>query len=112
MHKNLRLLYITIQNQNQARALGRKIIELKLAACVNIIPKMHSIYRWEERICEDEEAILIIKTHTSRVPDITKFIQEEHTYDCPCVISISLTEDEGNEEYLHWLMNESKLQSN
>lgn len=108
MHKNLRLLYITTKNLEQARYLGRLIIEQELAACVNIIPKMHSIYRWDGKICEDEEAILIVKTHTSKSLAVTKLIKKEHTYDCPCVISIPLTEDEGNEEYLKWLLNESK----
>lgn len=109
MHKNLRLLYITTQNPDQARDLGRQIIEQGLAACVNIIPKMHSIYRWKGEIYENDETILLVKTHTSRVPAVTKFIKKEHTYDCPCVISLPLTEDEGNEEYLKWLISESKL---
>lgn len=109
MHKNLRILYITTQNLEQARNLGKEIVAQNMAACANIIPKMYSIYHWDGDLCEDEETILIVKTHTSRVNEITNYIKKAHTYDCPCVISIPLAEDEGNEDYLNWLLNESKL---
>ncbi len=108
MHKNLRLIYITTESEKQAKTLGKKIVGTKLAACANIIPKMTSIYRWEGKLQEDNEAILILKTHVSKVQEITEYVNQNHTYDCPCVISINITEDEGNEAYLNWLVDESK----
>lgn len=108
MHKNLRLVYITTESKDQAIEIGRELVSLKLAACVNIIPKMTSIYRWKEEIQQDEETILIAKTHVSNIQKLTSLVKKKHSYDCPCVISINLAEDEGNEEYLNWLLNKSK----
>jgi len=108
MHKNLRLVYITTQSSDEAEQMGREIIEQNLAACVNIIPGMTSFYRWEGKIQCDEETILLVKTHTSKIQSLTQFVKKVHSYDCPCVISLTLAEDEGNEEYLKWLLSESK----
>lgn len=108
MHKNLRLVYITTQSSDEAKQIGRKIIEQNLAACVNIIPGMTSLYRWKGKIQHDEETILLVKTHTSKIQSLTQFVKKAHSYDCPCVISLTLAEDEGNEEYLNWLLSESK----
>jgi periplasmic divalent cation tolerance protein len=107
MHKNLRFLYITTENKDQASRLGKQIVQKNLAACVNIIPGMESIYKWENEIQINTEVILIVKTHISKVQAVTKFIKENHSYDCPCVISLNIAEDEGNPEYLKWLFEES-----
>jgi len=108
MHKNLRLVYITIQSKDEASKIGRGIIEQNLAACVNIIPGMTSYYRWEGQVQSDEETVLLVKTHTSKLKDVTDYVKEVHSYECPCVISLTLAEGEGNEEYLNWLLSESK----
>ena len=108
MHKNLRLVYITTHSKKEATKIGRGIIDQNLAACVNIIPKMTSYYKWEGEIKCDEEVILLVKTHTSKIQRVTEYVKKEHSYECPCVISLTLAEDEGNEEYLNWLLSESK----
>lgn len=103
MYKNLRLLYITTPGKEEAAKIGRILVEENLAACANIIDGMQSIYKWEGKIQEDDECVLIIKTHYSRVKKVTRRVKEMHSYDCPSVISISLAENEGNIEYLEWL---------
>tara|TARA_R110002124_G_scaffold134495_4_gene297283 strand:+ start:19539 stop:19874 length:336 start_codon:yes stop_codon:yes gene_type:complete len=108
MHKNLRLLYITTETKEEASSIGKKIIENDLAACVNIIPGMSSIYKWEGKIEQASETILIVKTHTSKIQALTDFVLKNHSYDCPCVISLNIAEDEGNQDYLNWLFKESK----
>jgi len=108
MHKNLRLVYITTETKDEAASIGRKAIENNMAACVNIIPGITSIYKWEGKLEESQETILIIKTHTSKVKALTDLVKKHHSYDCPCVISLNLSEGEGNEEYLNWLLNLSK----
>lgn len=110
MFNNLRLVYITTSDKQEARAIGRKIVEEKLAACVNIIDGMESIYRWEGEIEEANECILIAKTPYHNVSELTQRVKELHSYDCPCVISWQLAEQEGNEEYQHWLIRNSKRQ--
>ncbi len=108
MYKNLRLLYITTKDKAEARKIGRTLVQKKLAACANILDGMESIYEWDGEIQEDHECVLIIKTHYSRVQKVTRLVKEMHSYECPCVISFTLTEDEGNPDYLDWLEQSSK----
>jgi len=111
MFYNLRLVYITTGNKEEARKIGKTLVEERLAACVNIIDGMESIYRWEGEVREDNECILIAKTPYHNVKPVTERVKELHSYDCPCVVSLTLTEQEGNEEYLQWLIKESKSQT-
>lgn len=108
MYKNLRLLYVTTSSKEEARNIGKDLIEKDLAACVNIMDGMESMYKWEGKLQVDQECVLIIKTHYSRVKKVTRLINEMHSYECPCVISFTITEDEGNEDYLKWLEDSSK----
>ncbi len=108
MYYNLRYIYITTSNKEEARKIGRKLVEERLAACVNIIDGMESIYRWEGEIKEANECILIAKTHYSKVRGLTNLVKKLHSYDCPCIVSMTITEDEGNKEYLDWLIRDSK----
>ena len=105
MFRNLRLIYITTKNREEARAIGSELVKQKLAACVNIIDGMESIYPWEGEIQNDKECIVIVKTTYSNVGRITRRVKELHSYDVPCVISLNLAEQEGNKEYLDWLVN-------
>lgn len=108
MYNNLRLIYITTPTKQEARTIGRTLVEEGLAACVNIIDGMESIYAWEGKIEEAKESILIAKTHYSKVKLLTKKVKKMHSFDCPCVVSVTLTEKEGNHDYLNWLLKESR----
>ena len=108
MYKNLRLLYITTSDKDEAKKIGRALVEENLAACANVIDSMNSIYKWKGEIKEEEECVLIVKTHYSRVKKVTRRVKEMHSYEVPCVISFTITEDEGNQEYLEWLEQTSK----
>ncbi len=108
MYKNLTLVYITTESEEEASRIGKAIVEQKLAACVNIIPGMQSIYRWKGEIEEASETVLIAKTHTSRIKELTKLVKDMHNYECPCIVAFPLSEDKGNSEYLEWLFQESK----
>ena len=111
MFLNLRLVYITTNNKQEAKTIGKKLVQEQLAACVNIVDGMESIYRWEGEVVEDKETILIAKTPYHNVNDLTERVKELHSYDCHCVISVQLTEQEGNEEYQHWLLKNSQKQT-
>ncbi len=104
MFRNLRMVYITTQNQKEARDIGSKLVEEKLAACVNIIDGMESLYRWKGSIESDNECILIAKTTYSNITPLTNRVKELHSYEVPCIISINLSEQEGNPDYLNWLV--------
>jgi periplasmic divalent cation tolerance protein len=108
MYKNLRLLYITTPTKKEAQKIGRAIIEQNLAACANIIDGMQSIYKWKGEIKEENECVLIVKTHYSRVKKVTRLVKEMHSYEVPAVVSLTITEDEGNQEYLEWLEKTAK----
>ncbi|MEX0720514.1 MAG: divalent-cation tolerance protein CutA [Balneolaceae bacterium] len=108
MYRNLRFIYITTSTKKEARAIGRVLVEENLAACANILEGMESIYKWKGEIEEATECVLIAKTHQSRVKKLTKRVLELHSYDCPCVISLPLSEEEGNDEYLDWIEKVSK----
>jgi periplasmic divalent cation tolerance protein len=105
MFRNLRFVYITTKDREEARKIGEDLVQSRLAACVNIIDGMETIYRWKGEVETGTECILIAKTTYSNVARVTERIKEIHSYEVPCVISLNLAEQEGNEEYLNWLLN-------
>jgi len=110
MFKNLRLVYITTPDREEAQKIGRTLVQERLAACVNIVDGMHSMYWWEDRIEEADECILIAKTTLRYINKLTQRVKELHSYDCPCVITFTLNEQEGNAEYLDWLEHQTGFQ--
>ncbi len=100
------LIYITAKDKAEARKIGSGLLESKLAACVNIIDNMNSMYVWEGKIQDDTEAILIAKTTEARVPQLIEKVKTLHSYDCPCILSIPVSG--GNREFLDWIANEVK----
>jgi periplasmic divalent cation tolerance protein len=96
-----RFVYITTRSQAEARKIGTILVEERLAACANIIPGMRSIYRWESKIEEAEETVLIAKTSKARIPALMERVRALHSYDCSCVVSLAV--DDGNPDYLDWL---------
>uniref|UniRef100_A0A1Q3FMW3 Putative conserved secreted protein n=1 Tax=Culex tarsalis TaxID=7177 RepID=A0A1Q3FMW3_CULTA len=95
------IAYVTTPNENSAKELARKLVERKLAACVNIIPGLTSVYEWEGKLNEDHETLLMIKTRTTRVDELAKFVRENHPYSVAEVISVPI--ENGNPPYLEWL---------
>ncbi len=95
------LVLTTAGSKDEARKIGRALVERLLAACVNIVPQVGSIYRWEGEIEEAEEWLLIVKTTRSAFERVRDAITELHSYDLPECISVSI--DEGNLAYLSWI---------
>lgn len=93
--------YVTAPDENIAKKLAHEIVEKQLAACVNIVPSITSVYSWEGKINEDSEVLLIIKTRKSRVDDLAEFIRKNHPYSVAEVISIPI--ENGNPPYLEWI---------
>ncbi|XP_046736059.1 protein CutA homolog isoform X2 [Diprion similis] len=80
--------YVTVPSNEVAKNISRGLVKNKLAACVNIIPQITSIYEWKGEINEDQEILLMIKTRTEIVDALTKFIKENHPYEVCEVISL------------------------
>ena len=97
----LNLVYVTTKDKAQAKKIGKELLKAKLAACVNIIDKMNSLYRWEGKIQDDKETILIAKTRALLVKKLVKKVKSLHSYSCPCIISLPILD--GNKEYLDWI---------
>lgn len=95
--------YVTVPTEEVAKSLARSLVEKKLAACVNILPGIISIYEWENKVTEDNELLLMIKTRTDTVDALTKFVRENHPYQVCEVISIPI--QNGNSKYLEWISN-------
>ncbi|XP_037031143.1 protein CutA homolog isoform X1 [Bradysia coprophila] len=93
--------FVTAPDETIAKTLARGLVTNKLAACVNIVPKIVSIYEWEGSVNEDSEVLLMIKTSTAKIDEISKFIRENHPYKVAEVISFPI--ENGNPPYLEWI---------
>jgi periplasmic divalent cation tolerance protein len=101
------LIYSTFPSPEAAAEVGKELVEARLAACVNIIPGMRSIYRWEGKITQDSEAVMIIKTRASLAETVMGATKQRHSYTNPALLVIPL--DGGAADYLGWLMQETAL---
>lgn len=99
---NFILLYITCKNKDEAIFIGKSLVELKLAGCVNILEQMTSIYQWEGKLEIAQEVVLLVKTTENLYAEINSHVKEIHSYKVPCLLSIPI--QNGNEEYLQWLI--------
>jgi len=96
-------LLISTAPPDEAAELARRLVEERLVACVNILPGARSIYRWQGEICDDGEAVLLMKTEQARVSELTARLVELHPYDVPELVSLELAAGEGNPAYLEWV---------
>lgn len=106
MTESASLIYVTAADGASAKALGRALVAVRLVACANVIEGMTPIFRWEGELREGSEAVLIAKTRRSLVEAVTRFVQERHDYDCPCVVALPI--EGGNPDFLAWIEEETR----
>jgi periplasmic divalent cation tolerance protein len=97
-----RLVLSTAGSQEQARKIARALVERRVAACVNVIPNVESIYRWQGKVESAEEWLLLIKTTAQQFVAVCNAIQQLHSYDVPECIAVNI--EDGSAAYLKWLM--------
>ena len=95
------LILSTINDYEKARDISKKLLEDKLIACSNIVPKITSVYCWKGEICEDGECLMLMKSRRSVFDNIKARISELHPYEVPEIIAIDITD--GTSDYLNWI---------
>lgn len=100
------LLYITAASRDEALTLARTLVEERLAACANVLGDITSFYWWDGSVQHGGEVALIAKTRTTRVPDAVKRVKDLHSYTCPCVVALPITD--GNPAFLQWIGEETE----
>ena len=96
-----KLVLTTAGSGEEAQRIARVLVERRLAACVNIVPRIESIYRWKEKVEQAEEWLLIIKTTTSAFEHVRDAIKELHSYELAECICVDI--EGGSAKYLKWL---------
>ncbi len=98
------IVLATVPSKEVGVQLARELVDRKMAACVNILPAT-SVYRWEGKVQEEEEHLLVIKTRRTFVDDIRDLFDELHPYDLPEVIALEV--EDGSANYLNWIRDET-----
>jgi len=99
--KNIKLFYITCANRSEAKKISHKLVIQKLAACVNLIGKINSIYFWKKKLQSDNEFLIVGKTTTNKMKKLISTVKNIHSYDVPCIVFFDIKK--GNPEYLRWV---------
>jgi periplasmic divalent cation tolerance protein len=95
------VVLVTCPNHQVGEKIGRVLVEERLAACVNIVPGLTSIYRWQGKLCRDREVLLIVKTRRTRFPGMARRIASLHPYSVPEILAPPIAR--GNPTYLAWV---------
>lgn len=95
------IVYITVPSPEEGKKIAKALVEKRLAACVNIVPGLRSIYHWQEKICDEKELLLIAKTRDSLFERLEHEVKSIHSYKVPEIIALPIVK--GSKEYLDWI---------
>ena len=98
-------VYMTAGSIEEAKNIGQILVEKNLAACVNLLENMISIYKWEDKLEECQEVVMIAKTRNTLMPELIETVNCHHSYDCPCNLELPI--QGGNPEFLSWTETET-----
>ena len=102
--ENIRVVFISVP-RDEAKVFGKRIVEGRLAACVNIIPRIDSFYWGDNKVNTDEESLIIAKTTQQKIEALIMFVKDNHPYEIPEVIAVPLAE--GLPDYINWVIDET-----
>ena len=94
-------VYMTAGSFEEAKRIGQILVSQNLAACVNLLENMTSIYIWKDKLEEDQEVVIIAKTRKTLIPKLIETVNSLHSYDCPCILELPI--QGGNPEFLSWI---------
>ncbi len=95
------VVFVTCGSEDEAIKIARSIVEEKLAACANVLSPIRSIYRWEGKIWDEQEWLLIIKTQHAKFEEVEKRVKSLHSYTTPEIIAVPIAD--GSAAYLRWI---------
>jgi periplasmic divalent cation tolerance protein len=95
------IIFVTAASEQEASSISRVLVEEGLAACANIVPRIRSIYRWEGKIQDEGEALIIVKSREDLFERIRGRVKELHSYEVPEITAIKI--DEGDSAYMQWI---------
>jgi periplasmic divalent cation tolerance protein len=100
------VVLITAPSLREARAIGRKLVEEKLAACANIIPQVASLFSWQGKIRRERESLMVLKTQQSCFDRLVTRVKSLHSYSVPEIIALPIIR--GSKDYLRWIRNTTR----
>ena len=95
------IVYMTAANEDEALRIGRTLVAERLAACINVLGTITSVYEWNGAVEEATETAFIAKTDANRLESLTERVRELHSYDVPCVVALPISG--GNGDFLNWI---------
>jgi len=101
-------IYMTAGSMDEARDVGRVLVQERLAACVNIIPGVRSLFWWEGQVQEGDEVVMVAKTRKDLLDRLVERVKDVHSYDCPCVVAMPI--QGGNPPFIDWIGTETVKQ--
>jgi periplasmic divalent cation tolerance protein len=103
------MVYMTARDMEEARRIGRMLVESRLAACANLIDNMSSLYWWDGQVQEETEAVLICKTTMDLMSRLVEAVKAAHSYEVPCIAAVPVLK--GNPDFLRWVEEETGEES-
>ncbi len=100
------IVFMTASSSQEADLIANRLVEKRLAACVNIISQIKSLYWWEGKICNDEEVLLTAKTTARIFPELVREVKKLHSYEVPEIVFTPI--QDGSKEYLNWITEVTK----
>lgn len=105
MKNNILIAFSTCGDYSEGRGLAEEMVESGLAACVNVIPKITSVYRWQGQIESDDECLMIIKTSEGSMPALREWILRRHSYELPELVAVPVSD--GLPAYFRWVSDQT-----
>lgn len=95
------VVLVTASSEEEAARIGRALVEGGLAACANVLPRIRSIFRWEGKVSEEQESLMVVKSRSDLFDDLARTVKSLHSYQVPEIIALPIAH--GSPEYLAWI---------
>ena len=100
-------VYATFGDRQNAYDIASDLVERRLVSCANIFPPIESIYHWEDKVEQENEVVVIMKTRAELFENAKEFIVEHHSYECPCVVALPI--ERGHSPFMDWIEAETRI---